>query len=433
MRILVFCSDLLPYPGLATSGGGIRCWQLIESLRDLGHAVIPSMPLFTHLALRFADRIPSGCRADAWTHANQDALVARHRPDAILFTSTWIVDHVTRRHDCLHLYDLSGPQLLEMKYKGENALALSCQAKIERLAKADFVFCAGHFQRHYFIPFLMLAGFEPEELTNFAVVPLALSPDLPQSEPPSRIEMIAAGGFYPWQDPSVGLGAVFDVLRGADDRGARLRIYGTSHGVTGEDDRVHERLRAQAAGCPAIEFHDFVARDALVEIERKCTFAVELHARNPERELAFTSRTVHHLWCGLPVLYNDYGELASWIREYDAGWTVNPEDAAMVKACLREILAHPEQLDSKRQNARQLVRDRLTYPSAIGPLADYLGAPSRGRSRTPARVSSPEDHVRLRHLEDELESLRSSRAFRAAQTVSRVRGALRRKVAGGGP
>ncbi|MFO0947805.1 MAG: glycosyltransferase [Planctomycetota bacterium] len=431
MKILVFCSDALPYPGLATSGGGIRCWQLIESLSELGHQVIPSMPLFTKLARQFADRIPPEIKANAWTPENQDSLVARHRPDAILFTSTWIVDQLTHTPDCLQLYDLSGPQMLEMHYKGEANLARQCQAKIERLAKADFVFCAGQYQRHYFFPYLMLAGFSPEELERFAVVPLALSPRLPVTEPPDHLELISAGGFYPWQDPSIGLKAVFDVLKSSRGSGARLRIFGTSHGVTGDDDRAYESLRDQAAGCREIEFHDFVPREELVEIERKCSFAIELHARNPERELAFTSRTVHHLWCGLPVLYNNFGELAGWIREYDAGWTVDPEDSAAVADCLLRILERPQELEFKRTNVRRLVLDRLIYSAAIGPLADFLSEPTRVERRMPARVSSSTESALLKRLQNELEDMRRSRAFRAAQAVSRVRGAWRRRVGGG--
>jgi len=46
--------------------------------------------------------------------------------------------------------------------------------------------------------------------------------------------------------------------------------------------------------------------DKLIEYTG-ASVAWDVMARNPERELAFTSRTVEYLWC-LPVVYNNYAE-----------------------------------------------------------------------------------------------------------------------------
>jgi len=56
----------------------------------------------------------------------------------------------------------------------------------------------------------------------------------------------------------------------------------------------------------------------------------------PEREL-FTTRTVEYLWCGLPVIYNNYAEITDYIREYNAGWIVDPQDREAIATVLNEI------------------------------------------------------------------------------------------------
>ena len=53
---------------------------------------------------------------------------------------------------------------------------------------------------------------------------------------------------------------------------------------------------------------------------------------NVERELAFPSRTVNYLWCGLPVIHPEFSEVAHYIREYEAGW-VSPTTIWMHCEC----------------------------------------------------------------------------------------------------
>ena len=57
-KVLLFCNDLMPFPGLPTSGGGLRCWQLYNGLKSQGFEVIASMPAFTYLTEKFFDIIP---------------------------------------------------------------------------------------------------------------------------------------------------------------------------------------------------------------------------------------------------------------------------------------------------------------------------------------------------------------------------------------
>lgn len=393
MRILVFCSDLLPYPGLPTTGGGLRCWQLIQSLRGKGHDVIASMPLFTFLARKFADAIPPDVRANAWDHNNQDALVERHRPDAVLLTSSWTVDHLHGAHPgVLRLLDLNGPLVLEAHYQRQGELGPLIQAKIERLRRADFVMVAGQRQRHYFLPYLLQAGFSVEELDCVPVIPPSRPSARPARVPPHRLDLVAGGGFYPWQDPYTALTTVARTLtewaaEGQSD--VRLRLFGGPHHLAGTGDTERFlHFRQQVEHPPVVTFHDFLPHADLIDTYRRASAAVELHARHLERELAMTTRTIDALWCGLPVLYNNYGELSEAIREYDAGWTVDPGDEQRIVAVLTEMRNDPAAVERKAAGAARLVADRFTEERTIEPLAAYLANPAP-RPRPPVSQETP--------------------------------------------
>jgi hypothetical protein len=84
---------------------------------------------------------------------------------------------------------------------------------------------------------------------------------------------------------------------------------------------------------------------------------------------------VEYMWCGLPVIYNNYAELSPLIADYEAGWTLDPLDKAGVEQVVHEALSRPEIVAERGRNAQRLVRERLTWDRAIQPLVDFLRAP----------------------------------------------------------
>lgn len=421
MKILVFCSDLLPLPGLPTSGGGLRCWQLIRALEDAGHQVVRSMPLFTFHGKRHLDSVPAEYAVDAWTIENQDELVRRHQPDAILFTSTWIVDHLHQPYDGFRIYDLDGPQLLEMHYKGDLQPSVSIEAKVERLSRADFVFFAGQRQRYYFWPILLLAGFSAELLDASPVIPIALTEPPPTHVHLERPEIIVAGGFYPWQDPRPGLSSLDKFLKHQPEDKLRVRVIGTSHGVTGTDDEQFREIQQQLSRHPHVEFLDFVPHEQLTEICRHASFAFELHACNPERLLAVTTRTVDALWTGLPVLYNNYGELSGWIEQYQAGWTVDPTDAGAIESMLDRIMADPEDLRRRSENAQRLVREQFFDSQVATPLLKFLERPVKRQKFQPSAIVDSQTFKHLKECEAQWTQAQRSRSYLMARRVASIR------------
>src|SRR5262245_43572074 len=98
MKVLLFANDLMPFGQLPTSGGGLRCFQLMRGLQANGVEVVASMPSFTFLAEKHFADIPEEQRDYLWQWGTQDHLVRRVKPDAVLFSSNWdhfnlLVDH----------------------------------------------------------------------------------------------------------------------------------------------------------------------------------------------------------------------------------------------------------------------------------------------------------------------------------------------------
>jgi glycosyltransferase involved in cell wall biosynthesis len=180
--------------------------------------------------------------------------------------------------------------------------------------------------------------------------------------------------FLPWQDPSLGLITLVEAL---EEHGTgRLRFFGGEHPFIPIDTGIFPQLKARLEGSTHVEFQPMIPRDELLQEYTRAHVAIDLMRRNQERELAFTTRTVEYLWCGLPVIYNDYAELADYIREYDAGWCLDPEDAEGLRAVIDSILTDPSILQAKSANAQRLVRERLTWDATVEVLDAFIRHPT---------------------------------------------------------
>lgn len=372
-RVLVISSDILPYPGLPTVGSGLRAWGLGQGLRSRGHEVVFSMPREA-IAGR-ESLVPPEAKDLAWTMGNLEAVVRAAQPDAVVVCN-WPVLALLPT-DTLGLpvaLDQHGPHLIEREFQGAGTPAENTHYKLLALRKADFFTCAGHKQLGYFQQWLTRAGWtETERQRHAAAIPVSLSPDLPDRQPDPELSFVYGGVFLPWQDPSAALFALVEALE-ARQRG-RLYFYGGRHPFYAVDPGVFEPLAAKLKQSQYVTAPGMVSHDELIERYRRAHVALDVMQRNVERELAFTTRTVEYLWCGLPVIYHDYAELSDYIREYEAGWTVDPADGAALRQVLATVFDNPAEVARRGQNAQRLVRERLTWDQTIEPLDDFIRMP----------------------------------------------------------
>ena len=390
MKVLLFANDLMPFASLPTSGGGLRCYQLMKGLEAHGVEVVASMPGFTFLAEQHFEKIPEPQRDLLWRWETQDAIFARVRPDAVLFASNWDHYNLSAAPEVPVIIDLHGPRVVETAMWGN---PVSMDKKLRVLAGADCLLCAGRWQRSYFYGWLVQAGRVPEAGHFIRQIPVSLGPELPSHSYPGDGDdrapyFVSGGGWFPWQNQGR---AIFAACREVAARGrGTIEIYGTPHETphASPEERaireVYRQVRQLAEESPRIQARGYVGRDEVIGVYRRASVALEAMSYNLERELAFTTRTIEYLWCGLPVLYNDYAEVSEHIREYDAGWIVDPESDTQIAAALEEIFAEPETVRRKGGNAQRLVRDRFTWDRTILPLLEFLRDPAKAPRVRPA-------------------------------------------------
>ncbi|MDQ3679014.1 MAG: glycosyltransferase [Actinomycetota bacterium] len=398
-KVLVVSPDVLPYPGLPTVGSGLRTWAMGQGFRAAGHEVEFSMPRRT--LERFDGHAPEEAIRLAWEPLRLGDVVESVKPDVVVACGWPVLNHLLHVPNVPLILDQHGPHMLERGFQGLDEEASEAE-KLRAIRMADYFTCAGERQLQHFQDWLERAGWTEEERAERAVaVPVSLSPDLPTPDRHGEPTFVYGGMFLPWQDPSVGLETLVDELERRDE--GRLLFFGEMHPsftgglVEALIDRLGRSLRVEVRG--------LVPHAQLVEAYTRSHVAIDLMKANPERRLAFTTRTVEYLWCGVPVIYNDYAELADHIREYQAGWTVAPDDVEGLRRVVADIFEHPEQVEERGRNAQRLVRDRFTWDQTIAPADHFVRHPSMRRDQTledrisaliPAEVTLAVQRVRSR-------------------------------------
>ena len=388
-RILVISSDILPYPGLPTVGSGLRAWGIGQGLAARGHDVVFSMP---RAAIAGREGLVAPAVSElAWDNVSLAEVVRKADPDVVVVCN-WPVMALmpTELFGMPFVLDQHGPHFMEREFQNAGDPSENTRHKLEALRKADFFTCAGEKQSHYFQSWLERAGWtEEERRERSGVIPVSLSPDLPERRPDQQLAFIYGGVFLPWQDPSLALSELVEALDAS--AAGTLYFFGGQHPVYPVNTGIYTKLLGQLKKSKHVVAPGMVSHDELIARYTRAHVAVDVMQRNRERELAFTTRTVEYLWCGLPVIYHDYAELSGYIREYNAGWIVDPTDRAAVRAVFDEIIRNPDCLEERSKGAQRLVREKLTWDRTITPLDRFVRHPRmrpRARSIAAARVSN---------------------------------------------
>lgn len=409
-HVLVLTTEPLPFKGMPTTGAGLRAWGLARGLESHGHDVIIAMSRENVEGFRIEDPSYSERKNTFQRNALSD-FVRRIHPDVILFQHWGLMKHLDDA-PCPVALDLAGPHLLERYYWSgidknvgdvlSDKFNNDISEKLQGLRKADFVICSGKRQRRYFLPFLTMAG-HPVDKNSLPVVPFSMSPDTLVDPPDGRDpELFVYGGmFLPWQNPRKPLQWLLECFDECNK--GRLLFFGGMHPTLDVSEGRFNELLTMLEKHPRVEMRGIVPFEDLCREYIKAGAALDLMERNPERELAFTTRTVAYLWCGLPVIYNDYSELSEYIQESGAGWTLDPENESQFKEIVRAILEDREDLDQRRRAARGLFKERLNWNKTIVPLSEFCHNPFVRPDKQAVLLAAENKTLQIRELQKELE------------------------------
>ena len=393
-HIAVVSGDLLPFPGLPTTGAGLRALGLGKGLESRGFKVSYLMPSASLMKFESGrrDKVRTIEDLHLFTFEDINRVISQVSPDVLVVQHWPTVYSIDTTHLPTAL-DLHGPIMLETMYQDNPNYDSLKRMKIEAFHKGDFFTCPAELQRFYFYPWMILGGCDLRS-TGIEVIPISLSPDVPPFEKPREIRFVYGGVLLPWHNPTIGLEALVHTME-ARGKGT-LSVYCGKHPYVnippGKLQQLFERLRSY----PRVLVSGMLPREELLDVYRHSSVAFDAMERNPERELAFTTRTVEYMWCGLPVVHQDYSVLAPYIERYGAGWLVNPDDKDQITRVVDHILCHPEEIEERGRNAQRLVRQEFNWNHTIGPLASFCDKPFKLKKSPDliGRLRGEVDHVR---------------------------------------
>lgn len=400
-NILLLTTEPLPIGGVATTGAGLRAWGLAEGLRAQGLNVVIGAP---------ADAYPSGISGHLPPHvrlfrrAAIGDLLAAEQPGCVVLQHWGLAAQVPEVAVALAI-DLAGPHLLERIFWNTGALESDLAEKLAALRRADFLTCSGEYQRHYFYAFMAQAGWDMRSAT-LPVIPFSVPPGDEGAASAAREphSFVYGGSFLGWQDPRLPLTWLLDEM----DRAGRgsLHFYGGSHPVldasAGKFAGFAEHLRAH----PRVRMCGTRPFEELLNEYRRYEVAVDLMAHNPERELAFTTRTMVYLACGLPVIHDNYSELGALVARRECGWALSPADEPAFRQIARDILERRVDLRRIRENALQVAAE-YSWDRTIEPLASFCRQPCIREGKLAASLAHD---LAAREVEDLRESNASLQA-----------------------
>jgi glycosyltransferase involved in cell wall biosynthesis len=396
-EVLVISPDVLPVGEIPATGSGIRAWALGKGLEGRGHRVRFTMP-----APAIAGRehlVPDEYAKGAWTTQNLQSIIDAAQPDVVV-TCGWPNLTWVERANLPVAVDLTGPHVLERAYQGHRDPITNSREKRRALTMGDYFSCIGERQRHYFYGWLLQSGVNAEELEErLAVIPYSVDPELPEhiwateddslapdtQHPTPGPRFVFGGVFLPWQNPGPALLTVAETL--GDAGKGMLHVIGGKHPFYPVETESFGPLLDRLSKAPQVTMSGLLPHDKLVEVYRRAHVAVDVFQPNPERELAFPSRTIHYLWCGLPVIHAAFSEVADHIREYDAGWIVPHDDPEALRAVVLQIVADPALAERKGRNAQRLARERFTWDQTIEELDRFVRKPKIRAMRGDRRMA----------------------------------------------
>ena len=392
-HVAVVSGDLLPFSGLPTTEAGLRAWGLGKGLESTGFEVSYLMPSSSLMKVESErkEKVRAIENLHLFTFENINRVISEVSPDVLVVQHWPTVYSIDTTHLPTAL-DLHGPILLETMFQDNPNYESLKRMKIEAFHKCDFFTCPGERQKYYFYPWMMLGGCDLRN-TGIEVIPISLSPDFPPFEKPGDTRFVYGGVLLPWHNPTTGLEMLVETIE-AHGKGT-LSVYCGKHPYVNIPPGKLQQLLEQLRCSPRVSVSDMLPRDDILDVYRRASVAFDAMERNPERELAFTTRTVEYMWCGLPVVHQDYSVLAPYIERYGAGWLVNPDDREQIRQVIEYILCHPEEIEARGQNAQRLVRQEFTWDQTIGPLAGFCEKPFK-LQKSPdliGRLRGEIDHV----------------------------------------
>jgi len=383
MKILLITLEPPLNASLAVRGNVVRAAQLHDTLIAAGHDV-------SQVFRQPYDKSPvvdsSNMYSDA---AGLQTLMDSLQPEVLLLGYWALAEDLPEQSELPVIMDFIAPRPLEALFEPEDTRDLSLQRLTACLRKADCFLVGNQRQRHLLIPYLMAAGIDLRFHYPVLQLPIAAAPAVSAvgSVPQQQWLIVGGGVRWAWRNQQEYLDALQAWLPRFNQSGtqAHLIMFG------GDYPKIHQPGSDEINSLqPDQPLHSL----GLQSYEDYCAFlaghvqiGLELAAFNIERYFSQSFRAMEYLRHGIPVICNDYTELAEKISAAEAGWVV--ASPRQLPDLLQHIIHSPEQWQTRAGNALQLLRDQFDPLTVAAGLLEYLQQPVRVSRVSPLLMTPP--------------------------------------------
>ncbi len=372
MKILLITLEPPLEVELAARGNMVRAAHLVKGLEAHGHEVRQTFR-------QPYDKSPvPDIRA---MYRNTDELartIEQYQPDAIVLGYWMLTADLPPNLDIPLVMDFIAPRPLEALYEPAESRDLSLQKLLDCLARADFFLVGNQRQADLLIPYLIQAGLDVRQNIPVGVVPIAAEPAAADAKQPVQDHWLLVGGGveWPWRIQQAyidSLSAWLTDNNAGADKPVHLMMFGGDYPKiqdVGEDALTGLQLTEPVHSMALHSYADYTRF-----LEQRGHIGIELAEFNVERYFSQSFRAMEFLRHGMPVICNDFINLAGYIEDYQAGWLVSqPEQLPEI---LAEITGNTREYQARSGNALRLINEQFQPADCIAPLISYLNNPVR--------------------------------------------------------
>lgn len=377
MKILILAYGVFLDPGQVAAGNSVRGYFLARSLADYGHQIIYVYPQKLEQATGRSVQCPEkNIQVRSYSDASHLARLFKEEDPGLTLVGYW--ELLADLPDGLHVpvvLDLVAPRILEVLFQAERDLQQEIQDMLRLFPKADLFLVGNERQRHFLVPWLIMAGFDCRYHVPIDIVPIATMPGSPRQEimQDTNWRFVSGGVSWPWRRTEVWYDALVEAISQSAKQGSLVLFSGDYIYAAGRNTK-HAGQEQKAAVNSIVQTRPLQPYGQMQEyLAHRCHIGIELAERNVEREYSQSFRAIEFLRSGLPIICNDYLEMAGLIQAYDAGWVVH--DPSELQELIRFIMDSPEQWAKKSQNALELINSEFHYLEVIRPVAAFVQHP----------------------------------------------------------
>jgi glycosyltransferase involved in cell wall biosynthesis len=379
-RVFILSNDVVPSLGMPVAAPGLRAFGLAEGLRANGFRVktVITRGFVDRQWFRFGRSVPHPTAPDTEVVSARKlaGYLKSNAPATVVMINSNQVEHLHPIKGIRYVLDFFAPKMLETLYqRGEEypreELAALRKRKIQAIELADAFIVNGKKKLPYFLAWMLQADRDvrklPVEVVNMCV-PLHLAGEpAPVGE---GVRFAVAGYLQSWST----LGGWVEVVeRHLERPGMSLDLLLPWHwGGGGERSHVSKGDLDRLAGHPSVTAHGTMTFSEFQEFLSGVDVSIDLFRHNLEREYAMVTRSIVALACGVPVIHPPFTEVSPMIQEYDAGWILDEHDTRKLEEIIESVLADPDIVRRKKENARRLASEVLDPAVAVKPLVRIM-------------------------------------------------------------